>query len=233
MMKPRIRTGENHASTKVFTLIELLVVIAIIAILASLILPALTQARARVKSTVCQSNLKQIGTGMSMYLSDYNERFMIDLDALMWTEKLGPYLGYQQRKTGDTYWYTPYKTAPILRCPSAPREAPHCHCVQYGLASYSIGAPNVSNVYDPIPPHRISNPSKRLMIGENGEGPFDNGSAYRLISSATLATRHLDRFCNSLYVDLHIQQDNAFEIRAICSGANHWTKEPFNYNNGP
>jgi prepilin-type N-terminal cleavage/methylation domain-containing protein/prepilin-type processing-associated H-X9-DG protein len=58
-----------------FTLIELLVAIAIIAILASLILPALARARQMGRAAACISNLKQIGLAFELYLSDYDSRF--------------------------------------------------------------------------------------------------------------------------------------------------------------
>jgi len=65
----RLRTG--------FTLIELLVVIAIIAILAAILFPVFSRVRENARRTACQSNMKQLGTGILIYIQDHDDMFPI------------------------------------------------------------------------------------------------------------------------------------------------------------
>ncbi|UCC21501.1 MAG: type II secretion system protein [Planctomycetota bacterium] len=96
------RTGTR--TVRGFTLVELLVVIAIIALLMSILMPALSRVRDQAKGVLCLSNLNQMGKAFAMYLDDFDNAFMTNWtnqtfnDPLpahkrYWIEALRPYYG--------------------------------------------------------------------------------------------------------------------------------------------
>jgi prepilin-type N-terminal cleavage/methylation domain-containing protein/prepilin-type processing-associated H-X9-DG protein len=193
-----------------FTLIELLVVIAIIAILAAILFPVFAQAREAARKASCLSNLKQLGIGMTMYASDYDDQ------AVPWNLVLGG------KDLHDQYGVSlcwdrliqPYvKSNAVLACPSD-SGSPRVVLPGHGLVVRSYTYPgNMGGGWCPWTPPRaiasITQPSLTVMLIERdncGAPPGKGEWEWCAVNdnASEIAWRH-QLHSNVLYADGHVK----------------------------
>jgi prepilin-type N-terminal cleavage/methylation domain-containing protein/prepilin-type processing-associated H-X9-DG protein len=148
---------ETRAKTAGFTLIELLVVIAIIAILASMLLPALSRAKEQAKQSSCINNFKQLSLGLTIYTSDngcYPGSYSPADGSYIWMVRILPGCGSARQ---------------VFFCPAAPSDAAWDTNLNKTLGS-KVGAADdpgyAAGTFDPY----LVNISSRFSVAYNDWG---------------------------------------------------------------
>jgi prepilin-type N-terminal cleavage/methylation domain-containing protein/prepilin-type processing-associated H-X9-DG protein len=190
-----------------FTLIELLVVIAIIAILASMLLPALAMAKISAKNITCINTQKNVAAASFMYAEDWNGKLLVTsspgyaISRIYWLKQIVPYWDGKKYDDENFNSWSLLCADKIISCQLTPKEILHARMENTGYSPFSG-----TDGYTQYSLRDFSDPASEIIFGDTFDDiadPTGYLNNYLYSNSAYIGNRH-NKGINVTFADTHV-----------------------------